>query len=85
MDLFQKQFYELPDRDGCVKATPWWSNGDVTFLLVAPDGINLEIVVARDIDGDGIFHQAESYWLNDDGELTLQFLQNLFKGCLVYR
>lgn len=36
--------------------------------------------VARDIDGDGAFHQAEQYWLNDEGEATRRFLSDLVRG-----
>ena len=77
--------YQLPDRDGCVKAEYLCCNGDVAFLLVAPDGYNLEVVVARIIPGDKVFHRAETYWLNDNDEMMLGFLKNLFKGCSVYQ
>jgi|WetSurMetagenome_2_1015567.scaffolds.fasta_scaffold624805_3 hypothetical protein len=83
MDIFQERFYQLPDRDGCVKASYLWSNGDVTFLLV-PDTSEwlspLSVVVARDVDGDGIFQRAERYWLNDEDEATLNFLRSVFDG-----
>ena len=81
----KKVTYQLPDRDRCVTAEYLCGNGDVAFLLVAPDGYNLEVVVARHIAGDGIFYRAESYWLNDNNETMLEFLKNLFKGCSVYQ
>ena len=81
----EQVIYQLPDRDGCVDAERLWGNGDVTFLLVATDDYNLEVVVCRDMAGNGVFHRAESYWLNDDGELTLQFLTGLFGGCSVHQ
>lgn len=77
--------YKLPDRDGCVKAEYLCGNGDTAFLLVAPDGYNLEVVVARHIADDGMFHKAESYWLTENDELMLEFLKNIFKGCSVYQ
>lgn len=83
--IMKQVIYQLPDRDGCVKAEYLCGNGDVSFLLVAPDGYNLEVVVTRIIAGDGVFHRAETYWLNDNDEMMLDFLKNLFKGCSVYQ
>ncbi len=85
MNPLKQVSYQLPDRDGCVKAEYLCGNGDVAFLLIAPDGYNLEVVVARTVAGDGIFHRAESYWLTDNDELMLDFLKSLFKGCSVYQ
>lgn len=85
MDILKQVIYQLPDRAGCVKAEYLCFNGDVTFLLVAPDGYNLEVVVARHNAGDGMFHRADSYWLNENDEMMLEFLKNLFKGCSVYQ
>lgn len=77
--------YKLPDRDGFVKAEYLCGNGDIAFLLVAPDTFNFEVVVAKPNAGDGMFHKAESYWLTENDELMLEFLKNLFKGCSVYQ
>jgi hypothetical protein len=85
MSLLRKALYQLPDRAQRVPANQLWNNGDVAFLLVAPDGYNLEVVVASDIDDDGIFHRAERYWLDDEGDDTLRFLQNVFDGRSVYQ
>ena len=35
---------------------------------------------ARDIEGDGVFHQEENYWLNDEDQTTLSFLSGLVDG-----
>lgn len=44
------------------------------------DGVTLTVAVARDIDADGIFHQADNYWLNDEDQATLRFLSDLVQG-----
>jgi len=63
-----------------------FENGDVTFLMIpsALDGITPVIIVARDIDEDGVFHQAENFWLNDADEATLRYLSDLMKGASLY-
>lgn len=30
------------------------------------DGVTLTVAVARDVDGDGVFHHAENHWLTDE-------------------
>jgi hypothetical protein len=75
--------YERNDRAAACNGWILWNNGDVTFLLV-PDSSDwlspLSVVVARDVDGDGIFQRAENYWMNDDDEDTLTFLRRVFDG-----
>jgi hypothetical protein len=74
--------YERPDTDSSCDAWIFWDNGDVTALIVptAVDGVTLAVTVARDIDGDGVYQQAENFWLNDDDEATLRFLREIFDG-----
>ena len=79
----EKVIYERHDRVAACDGWILWNNGDVTFLLV-PDTAKwlspVSVVVARDVDGDGIFQRAERYWLNDDDEATLNFLRRVFDG-----
>ena len=78
----EQVMYERPETDGRCDAWTLWGNGDVTALMVPleADGMTLTVAVARDIDADGVFHQAENYWLNDEDEATLRFLSDLVDG-----
>lgn len=79
----EQVIYERPDRVAACDGWILWKNDTVSFLLV-PDTSEwlspLSVVVARDIDGDGIYQRAERYWLNDDDEATLNFLRRVFDG-----
>lgn len=78
----EQVIYERPERHGRCDAWIMWGNGDVTALMVPleADGVTLTVAVTRDMDGDGIFHPAENYWLNDEDEATLRFLSDLVQG-----
>ena len=78
----EQVIYERPESASRCDAWILWSNGDVTALMVPleADGVTLTVAVARDIDADGIFHRADSYWLNDEDEATLSFLSDLVQG-----
>jgi hypothetical protein len=78
----EQAIYERPEADGRCDAWILWGNGDVAVLMVPleADGMTLTVAVARDIDGDGVFHHAEDYWLNDEDEATLSFLSDLVDG-----
>jgi hypothetical protein len=75
--------YQRHDRVAVCDGWILWKNDSVSFLLV-PDSSewlsSLSVVVARDIDGDGIFQRAERYWLDDDDEATLSFFRHVFDG-----
>jgi hypothetical protein len=79
----EQVIYKRHDRVGACDGWILFGNGDVTFLLV-PDTSEwaspLSVVVARDVDGDGIFQRAENYWMNDDDEASLSFLRRVFDG-----
>jgi hypothetical protein len=79
----EKIIYERHDRVAACDGWILWCNGDVTFLLV-PDTAEwlspLSVVVARDVDGDGIYQRAERFWLNDEDDATLSFLRRVFDG-----
>jgi hypothetical protein len=78
----EQVIYERPETDSRCDAWILWGNGDVTLLMVPleADGVTLTVAVARDIDGDGIFHRADNYWLNDEDQATLRFLSDLVQG-----
>ena len=78
----EQVIYQRAETDSRCEAWILWGNGDVTALMVSleADGVTLAVAVARDIDGDGVFHRAENYWLNDDDEVTLRFLSDLVQG-----
>jgi len=78
----EQVIYQWPETDSRSEAWILWSNDDVTTLMVPleSDGVTLTVAVARDTDGDGVFHRAEDYWLNDDDEATLRFLSDLVQG-----
>ena len=78
--------FERPDTDSRCEGWILFENGDVTFLMIpsAVDGKTPLIVVARDVDGDGIFHQAENYWLNDEEDADLRYLRDLMEGASLY-
>jgi hypothetical protein len=74
--------FERPETDSRCDAWIMWGNGDVTALMVPleADGVTLTVAVARDVNGDSVFHHAENYWLNDEDQATLRFLSDLAQG-----
>jgi hypothetical protein len=78
----EQVIYERPEAACRCDAWILWGNGDVTALMVPleADGVSLTVAVARDVDGDGVFHHAENYWLNDEDQATLRFLSHLVQG-----
>ncbi len=79
----EKVIYERHDRVAACDGWILWNNGDVTFLLI-PDNSDwispMSVVVASDDDQDGIYQQAQRYWLNDEEEAILSCLRRVFDG-----